>query len=630
MSKPPANPVDVEKKRALTLLQQGQLKKAKPLFEKLCQANRTDAESLYILGSINGQLGNLRQAASYFSQVVALHPDSFQAHCGLGAACEHLGQADKASDAFRHALRLQPTNADIMVKLAGILLSQGNLTECEKHLQQALQLKPGFPGALHMLGEIRCSENRLAEGIQFFKQAINTDPNLTGTCNRLGRALHMMGNPSQAITHYRHALSINPSFAEAHNNLANALVAVGKMQEARDAFRNAQQARPNYIDAIAGEAALDEREGDYEAAYGRLSPLILRNIKHPAIATVFANLCPQLERCTEAIDYAEGLLKDTLTVGAQKEVHFTLGKLYDSFGSYDMAFGHYRKANEKEPGSHNPNEHAANIDALINTFDWNFLSTAPRAKCRSARPVFIVGMPRSGTTLTEQILASHPDVFGAGELTDIMDQPKQLSKMIGPEPGYPYFLRKLTTEILDQLATSYLDHLEEMEPVAARVIDKMPLNFMHLGLIALEFPDTRIIHCVRDPRDTCLSMYFQHFSATHAQAKNLEHLGLYYRQYLRVMQHWKNLLDLPLLEVRYEDLVTEQEQISRQLVDFIGLKWDERCLHYHQNGRTVETFSYYQVRQPIYSSSMGRWKNYQPYIAPLVQALGDALDGWPQ
>jgi hypothetical protein len=245
----------------------------------------------------------------------------------------------------------------------------------------------------------------------------------------------------------------------------------------------------------------------------------------------------------------------------------------------------------------------------------------PRARVQSDRPIFIVGMVRSGTSLVEQILASHPAVYGAGELPDVTEITRALPGLLGTDDRYPEFLPILNQEAVDSMACRYLDRLNQIAPGAMRVTDKMPGNFMYLGLIELLFPGARIIHCMRDPVDTCLSAYFQDFSNNHPYAYDLSNLGAFYRGYLKLMAHWRKVLHLPLLEVRYEDLVADQERISRTLIEFCGLEWDSRCMQFHDSRRFVETASHDQVNRPLCHHSIARWKNYERHLAPLLAEL---------
>ena len=259
---------------------------------------------------------------------------------------------------------------------------------------------------------------------------------------------------------------------------------------------------------------------------------------------------------------------------------------------------------------------------MIKTCDWNFFINAPKSTNLTERPVFIVGMPRSGSTLTEQILCSHPDVYGAGEIITFPRIIRDLPNYLGARSVYPESLSRLTVEILDNLSECYLKEINLLNNEKQRVTDKTLANYLYLGLISLMFPNARIIHCKRDPRDTCLSIFFQNFDESHNYATRLENLGSYYNQYDRLMKHWKSLVKVPIYEVQYEELIDNQEKISRELVDFIGLEWNEKVLKFYDTKRVVVTASYDQVRQKIYKKSAKRWKNYEKHIEPLVKTLG--------
>jgi hypothetical protein len=283
---------------------------------------------------------------------------------------------------------------------------------------------------------------------------------------------------------------------------------------------------------------------------------------------------------------------------------------------------HYKLGNQEKSAKYNSIEHTACIDKLIRTCDWNFFIKSPKSKCTAERPVFIVGMPRSGTTLTEQILASHPDVYGAGEIMVMPSIIKNLSSYIRNSGPYPDSLTKLNSQILDELAADYLKETSKLNQKAIRFTDKTLVNYLYLGLISLMFPNAHIIHCMRDPRDTCMSIYFQNFDESHYYATSLENLGHYYTEYKKLMAHWKSMLNVKYMEVQYEDLVSNQERVSRDLIDFIGLEWDDRVLRFYDSKRSVVTASYDQVRQKIYTKSTQRWKNYEQHIGPLIKSLG--------
>lgn len=612
------------RERARSHFQRGRLREARAAFEELLRRDPRDAEASYTLGAIAGQERRFEDAIHHFGQTVQLQPDAVVAHCGLGAAYKALGRFAEAEGAFREAVRLQPGYAEALLELAYSLLGQKKVAEAERCFREVLTLRPTTAEAHHGLGEVHGARRELDEEIRCYRQALSLNPKLPMTHHRLGIALLVMGMFEESLEQFAAVLRLQPDLVEAHKYRGIALTKLGKRPEARAAYRKALELNPDYLDASLCEADLLEQEGEVEEAYGKIVPFLERGEQHPALGMVFANLCRRLGRCQEAVDYLEGLIAhQQLPVAGREQVHFALGKVYDGLGEYDAAFASFRKANDLRPHRFNPESHTATFTALIEMFDRAFLAEASRAQVDSHTPLFIVGMPRSGTSLVEQILASHPEVFGAGELGDIGFFVTELAEGRYGQRGYPVCFRSLSRAVLDRLARRYLDHLHRLAHGARRVTDKLPQNFQHLGLIALLFPESRVIHCVRDPRDTCLSIYFQPFFENVSFASDLRHCGLYYRQYERLMAHWRQVLDLPILEVRYEDLIAKQDTLSREMVAFAGLEWDERCISFHKTKRTVATCSYEQVQRPIYTSSIARWKHYERHLAPLLEGLGD-------
>jgi len=380
--------------------------------------------------------------------------------------------------------------------------------------------------------------------------------------------------------------------------------------------------QPDSAELIVSKADLLEREGEVEAARELIAP-VLENGLHLSAGLVFANLCRHFQECDQAINYLEKLLQLLGHSGnAAEQLHFSLGKLYDRQKKYNKAFEHFERGNKLRPTFFEPEKQVANFAALKKLFSGEFLASAPKSDMDTEVPLFIAGMPRSGTTLVEQILASHPLVYGAGEISDMGRLVGELAQGHYGAKGYPDCFRTLDRQALNILARKYLESVQKLAPEAQRITDKMLTNFQHLGLIALLFPKARVIHCKRDPRDTCLSIYFHSFPWNNLYAHNLEHLGIYYRQYAELMEHWHNVLDIPILDIQYEELVGDQEGWTRRLVEFAGLPWDDHCLAFHKSKRPVTTMSYDQVRRPIYTSSVARWRHYQDHLGPLNRALG--------
>jgi len=336
---------------------------------------------------------------------------------------------------------------------------------------------------------------------------------------------------------------------------------------------------------------------------------------------LYASLCRN--------NVAIALLEPWLTRGDKKVdtqqkmmLHFKLGDLYDAQNNYQQAFEHYLAANQLKARTYNIEAFSTFVDGLISIFTPEFMSSVPRASHKSSRPIFILGMPRSGTTLVEQILACHTDVFGAGELEFIRHITAELLQTDEHGKFSTDCLSDLNVDTCNRFAGTYLEHLKELSAESRYVTDKMPQNFLGLGIISLLFPEARIIHCRRDPLDTCLSCFFHDFGATHPYAYNLEILGRYYKEYKRIMHHWQEVLGIPMFEVCYEELVADQEGMTRALLEYCDLEWDDKCLRFYDNKRTVSTLSYDQVRKPIYTRSIGRWKHYEPYLKPLIESLG--------
>jgi hypothetical protein len=301
------------------------------------------------------------------------------------------------------------------------------------------------------------------------------------------------------------------------------------------------------------------------------------------------------------------------------KLHGGLGKHYDRQQRYDEAFAHFRSAKaatRKLTGVFDERAVAGYFDRIIETFPLDFFGRFPAGGSASERLVFIVGMPRSGTTLTEQILASHPAVFGAGELQGIADVARAI------RPDYPQRVPFLSASEIAEFVKGYLATIDaRAPPEAIRVTDKLPVNFTHLGLIATLFPHSRVIHCRRDPMDTGLSCFAEQFRLSHDFTTDLESIGRYYLQYERLMAHWRRVLPLPMLEQRYEDLIANPEVGSRALLAHCELPWDEACLNFHAASRQVSTPSRWQVRQPIYATSVGRWRHYERHLEPLRRLL---------
>jgi len=534
-------------------------------------------------------------------------------------------QLEKARRLFSEICQLSAADIESWFKLGNINERLGNYSEAVQCCRKVVELMPDSAEAHYNLAIGLQRLGRYDEAVNAHRRALQIRHNFIESRINLSLALLELGNQNEAGEHLRQALRIRPGMKDALFLLAVVLDAQGAFDEALATLDQLLQSDPGNQDAQGEKARIFEKQGNFDAAYECLRPLLESGSHNTRVVAAFASLSRHINQSTEAVQFIERALEQNQKPGPETaSLHFSAGKLYDEFEQYDLAFKHFRKANALTPYHYNENTHRELVDRLISTYSPEALARLPRATNQSERPLFIVGMPRSGTSLVEQILASHPEIHGAGELTDVTEIAESLRNRIGATGTDVHHIQQVTPKILDKYAQTYLDKLAALSSGAARVTDKMPHNLMFLGLIELLFPGARVIHCRRNPLDTCLSIYSQKFNANHAYATDLTALGVSYRQYLHLMQHWRRVLNIPILEIYYEELVDNQEAISHTMIQFCGLEWDTRCLHFHQSGHECTTLSYDQVRKPIYRKSVGRWKNYARHLGPLIEALGDS------
>lgn len=580
------------KKKGQAYAEAGRFQEARDLYQEVTRAAPRDAEAWFMLSALNGQMERYDEAISCGLKAIALQHDYADAHYNLGQAYMHLGRLDEAALAYAEVLKREP----------------------------------GHSHALNTLGLIYAMQCKTGEAVEYYHKALKAKPDNAEAYANLGNALRDMGGAGEAETCYRTALRINPVLIKAQLGLGMTLLSQGRSDEALSAFDAVLAVELGSVEAVAGKAMVLEKQHEFDAALAMLQPLIEAECEQPRVLQAYFNVARHYGKAAEAAAMLEkAVANPVLLPGDKASLCFQLGAYFDKQGDYDTAFEQFRQANAVHMLSYSdPSKSLLRMDEIMRLFDAALFRTAPRAANTSVKPVFIVGMPRSGTTLTEQVLSSHPAVFGAGELPFIGDIAVRLPFLQGDGNAYPVTLEgKLTQALLDEIAGSYLKQIDNLAPPEAlRVSDKMPHNFLHLGLIALMFPQAHIIHCKRNPLDTCLSIYTYPFNAQHPYSADMRHLGEHYSKYQQLMQHWKKVLPLPMLEIQYEDMVADQEGMSRKLVEFCGLEWDDNCLRFYENKRVVNTISYDQVRRPIYRKSVERWRNYESHLDALKLALG--------
>ena len=405
---------------------------------------------------------------------------------------------------------------------------------------------------------------------------------------------------------------------------AENLFQMGAAQQAVEECDRALALFPDDVKFIKTKALAHVARLEFEQALAALEPALRPGAPTADILTLAGRALQGLNRFEEAIALTGPVAKDRKQAPeVRQRIWFQLVDAYDRLGDYDLAMAAAAQAHALSTRPFDPARFQAQVDDLSTAFSASTLRTLARARLRSDLPVFVIGMPRSGTTLLEQIIHAHPQGFGAGEMLDIEIAAKTMPVAAGSIYPYPHAAVDITSELADRFASQYMSRLRAFDQHASRIVNKMLEQYQYVGLIWMLLPGARILHILRDPLDTCLSCYMRHLNPHRmSYAGSLEHLGFVYRQHERLMDHWKATLDLPILTVQYEELVADQERITRRIIDFLGLPWDDRCLRYWEADRTVMTLSYDQVNKPIYDSSIGRWRHYEKHLGPLKRALG--------
>jgi tetratricopeptide (TPR) repeat protein len=603
------------------------------------------------------ELGRSREAAPLYRRAIELEPRTLVAHNNLGNALLETGRHEDAIASYRRALDLKPDDAQVLFNLGNALRQAGLLDEAIAATRRALALEPTLSVAHNNLGLALAATGRREEAVGSYRQALQLKPNYVEALNNLGNALRDLGARREAVSAYLRAIELDPLVAESHWNLGNVLFEIRRIDDAAEEFRRALALQPAYAPAHVGLAAalrIQRRGSDAESScraalaidpnsaealcllgelhadrgqFHEAEQLFRRAIEvNPDYP--FALISTAMHRKMTRDDApwlhrANALIAKGLPLGREIGLRYALGKYFDDVGQYEEAFAHYARANEltkRYGAAYDGAKLARRVDDIIRHFDGAFLRRSRPEASRSELPILVIGMPRSGTSLAEQILASHPEVFGAGEVK-FWNQAYQ---------AYQGADAAQAPSLLPGMAAEYLARLTAFADGARRVVDKMPANFLYAGLIHAALPNARIIHMRRHPIDTCLSIYFQNFFNMGPHANDLDDLAHYYGQYLRVTDHWRALLPASaLLEVPYEALLDDQEGWTRRMLDFAGLPWDPRCLDFHRTDRAVITASKWQVRQRINKTSAGRWRHYEKFAGPLLHLAAAPLADHP-
>ena len=536
------------------------------------------------------------------------------------------GKTASASKAFRQAIGSNSRSPEGWLQLGLLHQRQNEFAEAADCFLHVTNIDPGHLVAHGNLGICYYQQQQLDDAAASYRKVLELQPgNVAALCN-LSMTLLDKGERAQAATLCDQAISMQAGFAGAHLLRGSIHAALGEFELAADSYHHASALQPGNLTAVAGEANALVKLGSMEAAYALISPYIHANIDDTSLAIAYASMHEIHGDAGRAAKQLERLLAmPSLTNKMRLQLHFSAGELYDRMKMYDKAFVHYRMGNNYVARHYSAAEDRSRLDKTIAAFGADTLQRFACAEYSVLTPVFIVGMPRSGTSLVEKILSRHSQVRPGGEMPCIPEISVTLFDSSGGRIAYPEDILKVDVENIREQANHHRQRLELTAQGCPVVTDKLPHNFLYLGLIQILYPDARIIHCRRNVLDTCLSNYFQYFSGPLDYPYKLEDIASHYNHYTELMEHWRRVLELDMFEVDYEMLVTRQEETTRKLVDFCGLQWESDCLSFHKSTGVTRTASYAQVRQPMYRHSIERWRNYEKHLQPLLRHLAPTL-----
>ena len=617
-----------------TLISQGKAEQALKVYDQAIRLKPDYVEAYYNRGVALQSLGRLEEAIKSYDRTIQLQPDYTVAYNNRGVALKALGQLEEAIKSYDQAIQLKPDYAEAYNNRGNALKELGQLEEAIKSSDQAIKLKPGYAEAYNNRGVALKELGQLEEAIKSFDRTIQLKPDYAVAYNNRGIALNELGQEKEAIKSYDKAIQLKPGFAEAYYNRGNVFKDLGRAQEAIKSYAKVIQLKPDYAKAYNNLGIVYQESGRLEKAVEQYRKALLVN---PELAEVYAQLS-SIKKFTEFdadIKAMEKLLNAKDSDQRQKIIiGFALGKAFEDLKQSKKSFQYIKNANHLHRSSYSysiSNDTAA-FNKLKTICSQEFfaaqddpgLAESEKSAARTIfMPIFILGMPRSGTTLVEQIIASHPYVFGAGEPNTLAKVVENLGrqKNIG---HYPEYISDLDHDDFKRLGSAYLEMLATYRSKnESYITNKMPQNFFYIGLIKKILPWAKIIHCKRDPMDICFSIFKKFFSAknSHPYAYEMTELGHYYNLYADLMKHWNKMLPGFVYDIEYENLVMDQEEQTRKLLAYCGLPWDDACLAFHKTKRRVTTASSVQVRQPIYKDSVELWKQHAKQLEPLRRVI---------
>jgi tetratricopeptide (TPR) repeat protein len=575
--------------QAVQLHGAGKLRKAEHLYRKVLSQDPGQPDALHYLGVIAMQAGHFDAATDLITQALQQQPQNHLAMANLGNALLQAGNHAAAIDRYRAALTIEPSMFDARRNLASALLAQNEASEALREIKQAAEMAPRSLEVQVTLGNILQETGFIDEAIACFQGILKVSPDIAPIHGNLGSSLRRAGRRDEAIACCEKAIALAPEYVEAHYDLGVVYQELGEKEKAATAYRKA--------------LSIDSR---YAKAWRALANLSKNHLSDDDVATIAATL-------------------DSPDLGGDPRTHleFALGKVHEDRKEHAKAMPHYLAGNKLRRAAqvYSVDDDRRAFENLTAVFDAALFERWSEVGSDSSAPIFIIGMPRSGTSLAEQVLASHPQVYGGGEL-QALSRAASSRFTLADGIDYSASIATASADDFERIAEHYLQVIAELGGDASRVTDKMPTNFLNVGLMSIVFPKATVIHCSRDPRDTCFSIFKHFFGARgHGYAYDLEELGTFYNLYTDMMAHWRAVAPISIHELRYEDMIADQEKTTRALLEACNLPWDPACLEFHKTARPVATISADQVRRPIYSSSIGLWQQHEDALAPLLRIV---------
>ena len=603
----------------LVLFRQQRIDDARVVLERARQLAPDFARPSVDLGLLELQTDNLEAAVAALERAVELDPQQIEARSGLVEAHTRLGDPESAQRHHDALLAISPL-AKTMHD-ATRLAADGELQRAEALCEAVLDKEPSNPQALRLLARIATSDERyvVAEGL--LKRLVSLLPGDYRAHSELARFYADRGRLPDAVEEMQRAIAIAPDVGESHRFLGDFLSVLGRFETAKRSYEQAVEINRSNVTALAGLGHMQRVLGDKNAAIAAYRQAIACKEDFGEAWWSLTSVGADPFEPQQIARLRKLAASDSVADSSRVALHFALARNAERDNDFDYAWRHYVEGNamKRKQVRFDPVERSVYLDSIVATYGSELLDSAVPSEANAATPIFIVGLPRSGTTLVEQILASHGEVEGCGELPYVVMLSRALDA--GAIPG-------MSTEQWHGFGATYLYHSKQHRPLERRYFtDKMPANFEHIGLIHLSLPGARIIDVRRNPLDSCIANFRQLFAQGKHQTYDLTELADYYLDYLRLMEHWECCLPGRVLTVHYETLVQDQRTETRRILDYCQLPWDDACLEFHRTARAVNTASSEQVRQPLYQTSIGHWRNYAKHLTELREILAPALPG---